>query len=481
MSKMDDYILIEKFEELRSRISILCNFSKNLKLNFNSAKNSGLILPYPKGAFEQLDKYIQYLEKKINVIPGDTYEAIIFHLTDLFNKSVLILDYLIGLQTLMEQRVVGNNINKIIEYNSNHQVEYCNMEKVYYAIDSVSYDLMQRMFSKQWIEEKSYVPISSFDQAGYRIFPITYQVVIPYHDIFRLRFWPILSHEMAHLWVYEFINEPINYIKDEIEKDFHFVPDTIPEILKSIEQFNFNVDEIILFFLHSTMEFFGLLRKHNYPEYAVTRPIAQFTEITSDIIATLVCGPCYPLAISSLFPILPGELTKTKNHPYKIDGFLDSSHPFSEARISSSFEILKLQNINQFDDIFNSNLLWFQNKNKKLFSDESSRFMEDYVTFFNKYAENLYEIIISQNKLEPFSEKDIKYLINMSENISDFSKLTPVCLLNLAWLKRINKFKEDYTVLEEYYDKKRNESKTFELIVNQMYNYYTSEIFKEEN
>lgn len=479
MSQMYDFILVEKFEELRSRISILCTLSKNLKLNFNSSKNSGLILPYPKGSFKQLDEYIIYLEEKINAPPGDTYEDIIFNLTDLSDLSGGILDCLIELQTLMEQRVVGNDIDQILEYNSNHQVEYCNMEKVYYSVDSVSYDLMQRMLGKQWIEDKSYVPISSFDQKGYRIFPITYQVVIPYHDIFRLRFWPILAHEMAHLWVYEFINNPINQIKSDVKNLVGFVPNNIPEIIKSIDQFKLDVDEITLFFIHSINEFFELLREHEYPD-VVTRPIPQFSEITSDIIAAFVCGPCYPLAISSFFPILPGKLTKLQTPPHEIGTFLDSTHPFSEARISSSFEILKLQKINQFDDIFNSNLSWFQKKNKKLLSDESASFMEDYINFFNKYAENLYEILISQSKVKPFSKKDMEYLIKISENMSNFPKLTPVCLLNLAWLKRINKFRDDSIELDEYYDLKRNESKTFELILNQMYNYYTTEIFRED-
>ena len=106
--------------------------------------------------------------------------------------------------------------------------------------------------------------------------------------------------------------------------------------------------------------------------------------------------------------------------------------------------------------------------------------MEDYINFFNKYAENLYEILISQSKVKPFSKKDMEYLIKISENMSNFPKLTPVCLLNLAWLKRINKFRDDSIELDEYYDLKRNESKTFELILNQMYNYYTTEIFRED-
>ena len=159
---MYDFILVEKFEEMRSRISILCTLSDNLKLNFNSSKNSGMVLPYPKGSFKELDVHIEYLKEKISVLPSDTYEEIIFNLTDLFQRSGVILDCLIELQSLMEQRVVGNNINNILEYNSIHQVDYCNMEKVYYSVDSVSYDLMQRMLGEKWIEEKSYVPISSF-------------------------------------------------------------------------------------------------------------------------------------------------------------------------------------------------------------------------------------------------------------------------------------------------------------------------------
>jgi len=473
-----DFLFIEKFEEIRSRISILSSFYDTIEQNFRGIKRYALLMPYPLRSLENIKTEINNLIKEVEK-PLDLshYKNAVKRLSFLDYESRKIQDYLLELQTLMEQRITGATIHKFLDFNPNFQLEHCNMEKVYYALDSVGYDFLQRMFSTDKWTINNGVPLSSFGRQGYHIIPLTYQIVIPYHDIFRLRFWPILAHEVAHLWVQEYISKPIDKIRHKVYKMTG--DDSFHGIIKGIGEFDIKVDELPDFFLQSIIEYSELLLKHEYANLvSQDRVTDQFIEMTSDIIATYVCGPSYPFAISSLFSLTPGDLLRTgRKPPFEILEYLTSSHPLSEARISSSYEILKLQGIHKFDEVFEAHIDLNQKK-KKLFDPHSIQFMDEYIIFYNKYSENLHEIFSEIDYLNGFDAEDFDKIIHISDDLSCFSQLAPIHLLNLAWIKRINKFKDDYkNDLASYYEMKKRESKTYELIIDQMYNYYTSNIF----
>ena len=79
----------------------------------------------------------------------------------------------------------------------------------------------------------------------------------------------------------------------------------------------------------------------------------------------------------------------------------------------------------------------------------------------------------------PIPKKDDVLYLRNKLDISCIVDLTPIQLVCVSWLKRIRTIKGDSNlVLNDYFLKRRTESKTFENNIRLMYDYYKEKINK---
>lgn len=407
-------------------------------------KNSTPPFLYPVMTFSSLNQQCENLNKRIyRTTPHNATSKRL----QILNKNLEKLLYnVVLLQYVLEQRTTGLNIMNLIEYHPITQFEYTGYCDVYNAVDGLCYDLFKKILGRDWIINKRYVPISIFHSSGYKINTHTYIVCIPYNDAFRPHLWPSLAHEVAHIFVFEEYKR-----KGEFRS---IIDDETTRLMEDVLEYNRDETEGI--------------------------KIASYhlTELTSDIVGACVCPAIFYSAAMMLY--LQWE---TKNNELK-KFVRNASHPLSDVRINAMSLVLnklgikgKNKAIHRFIEETEA---FFGEKN--LFGidppSESWDLIQTYFVFVENFVDKIFKFL-PKTTIEFFDSRVWDSIINKIEN-KDIENLSPVQMVNAAWLKRLIITKgEAYLKIEKYIKNRKEEQKIFEELIYQFYKYWIKDVMKE--
>ncbi|HYW01829.1 MAG TPA: hypothetical protein VE862_10175 [Candidatus Acidoferrum sp.] len=334
----------------------------------------------------------------------------------------------------LSQRIAGTGAMNVAQTHSISQLEQGTSIKSYQAVDALSFDLVERMLGSAWIRENKYVPFSVFDLFDYQIDPKSFIACIPYHDSFRARFWAIMAHELAHVFVYESTQATRNIEIISLLWDF-----TEPL-----------VDEF-------SMDF--------------TTASRQLTELFSDIIGTYVCPATF--------------VTSTVKLPYSTESDVDplisriqrSTHPPTDCRLAAMKEVLEGNGLlyadSVLDDYVDSSLKLFCRKNLTGLTPSSQDVMEDYTELAKLVSQSLLEVL-PHTTVKPMTTSDWQMT---RKGLFCELDLPPTFLVNLAWIKRLECIRRDSNHdFRAYSESRKRETQFLENIINSAQKYYTERI-----
>jgi hypothetical protein len=250
------------------------------------------------------------------------------HLTNIIHAELyLIKRKLSFIEKFFDQRVKGSSLQQIL-HEIPSEVEFFGMQKVYTAIDAVLYDYFSNIFEVS--DDTKKTPIAVFDiEPSYIVHSnredMPMAVTIPYQDMYRIRFWAILAHEIGHSKanLYSSLDKHFkgssNLVKTE-EIIIHKIP--------NYKRMNLNERKQIRDEIHAL--FSDLLRKicavNNELETYLGKNRLDFSEVSTkqlseliaDCVGIMIGGPSYFLAYcSSLPPESTNEVPIVKGHPPK--------------------------------------------------------------------------------------------------------------------------------------------------------------------
>jgi len=129
----------------------------------------------------------------------------------------------------------------------------------------------------------------------------------------------------------------------------------------------------------------------------------------------------------------------------------------------------------QVENYADSVISFFSRKNLALLSDSSFEFVQLYNEFAKTYSQEIIPLL-SQAGLRPFDGNEWNIVFGTFTN-PDENQLSPIQLICLDWIKRIQMTKNDgYLAMRDFFNKRKTEPKIFEQMVDSMYNYYEKEI-----
>jgi hypothetical protein len=438
-----DVLIRERVEEIRSRLAVLectlMDMKQDFYTIFDSFYSRNVCPPFlfPVSTFLRLESHINRFRHEIeNINPEDAAIRIALKLNKWNSSSRSLLCEINRLQNVLSQRIAGIGKSKFLEHQLIGEVEYGTLSKAYIAVDVLTLELVKRTLGKYWIQQEKYVPISLFDDRGYMINLYSYVISIPYYDNFRSRFWPILAHEIAHMLV-SFQARRRGPLRD-----------------------------IMLRGQNQLIESLGL-----EPYIAAL----QITELTSDIISAYVCPTLFLSGLECNSMIICLE---TRQGGLINDFQVYSSHLPSDSRLAAMEKVLELQNILGNDqnlrEISGSMRIFFSMKNLAI-SSSSYDFIERYNEFARSYSENVLHCL-SRIGVQGFDSDDWESAYQSFLNPKTAPQ-SSVHILALVWMKRLNKTKTNGNLLiADFFRERRDETKTFEYAVEQMYKYYETEI-----
>ena len=429
------FSIIERIEELRSRLSLIKSSFESFRLTVFALqkcieKNQNPPLVYPIGVFKTLERIIDYLDLVMAVPLQIQREDTIVEFVNKFNAHLDSLTFeLVNLQNLLEQRITSMGSPKLFEANPIAMIEYSGLNKVYNAVDGLTYELAEKILGEKWIRQKEYSPASLFSQI-YAVTFLTHLITIPYIDCFRMRYWSLLAHEVAHISIYE------------------------QHTLKKTP-------------IYTLMQTVGPIALWRNLRIDTLTAQSQLVELTCDCIGTYTCGPSIFFACSTLHPYLPFR--------YECESIIIDSHPPFDARLYAMAKILERLGIlrdNRLRDIVDNTLGFLLEKESRL-TPECARFVNRYCELASDYADIIMNLL-PRFGVKKFERRDWDSIISGK---TPFKKLSPIQVLNLAWYKRILTSERDFSGnFEEFFERKQKETKLFEHAVDQMYSYYLEKI-----
>jgi len=392
--------------------------------------------------FKKIESFLEDLQTiNEHVNPDFIPDAVLRF--NLLNKNARdMLFELTRLQNVLAQRICSLGTMKLLEYQQILQIEYGTITKAYNAVDALSFELVKRILGSTWITKERYAPISLFDERGYEINIYSNVISVPYYDSFRARFWPALAHEVAHIQV-DLLTEQDTRVKRLM----------IDKMARLLEILHYEFEDLEGRFLASI----------------------QLIELTCDVIAVYIC----PVFFLSFANILSFPFEEEEANGALIEVFREAHHPPSDSRITLMREVLEQTGIleadKQVENYADSVISFFSRKNLALLSDSSFEFVQLYNEFAKTYSQEIIPLL-SQAGLRPFDGNEWNIVFGTFTN-PDENQLSPIQLICLDWIKRIQMTKNDgYLAMRDFFNKRKTEPKIFEQMVDSMYNYYEKEI-----
>jgi hypothetical protein len=428
---MDQFGVVERIEELRSRITLiklgLCSFKQTiLALQNISKKKQNPPIISPTGILENLENIIALFETIVDgPMKTQNEKEFVCAVNFVYYGSSRLINEMVKLQSILDQRIASMGAPKLYEATPTTQIEYSGLNKVYNAVDALVYELVEKILGLDWIKVKDFVPLSLFGGDEYCISPLTHLITIPHTDCFRTRYWAMLPHEVAHIYVLECLYKETNPIR--------------------------NLVAGTSFVLNAML--------------GIKRPIAtgQIIELTCDCVGAYVCGPATALAFATGAPYLQPE--------GEINTILNGTHPPSDARLYALIQVMQklgVLNDSQLKEITDFLRLFLEQKYSRL-TENSANYLKEYCRISTQYAEEVVNVL--QNGGFPKFEKEAWN--NFISAKFQLEELSPIYLLNLAWYKRICTFEKHFDGNNQRFsENKRTERKLYESIINEMYLYY---------
>jgi hypothetical protein len=432
----------ERVEEVRSRLALLETSVTTLKYDawhvFASFFSAHLSPPFifPTATFSRLEKQINASRRRLDRINIDSAVEI-NRLSQLKQKVQAVLLEFIRLQNVLTQRISGIGLMSFTDFQPIQGIEYSNMAKAYNAVDALTFELVERILGKDWIKNKNYSPICLFDME-YAVDLLSYAISVPYYDNYRSRFWPALAHEVSHVFV------------DSNAKGAVFGTALTDGINRLTEILGFDFSD------RAGRYYCGL----------------QVSELTSDIIASYVCPPSF--LTGAFFLNFSCETPKGLKEDLK-----EAEHPPIDSRLSAMGIVLQKNGVLSADQNVKTlvkNIQSFIRRNDTIvLSSESQSLIRKYNQFAKLHTEIILSILPSFG-LRPIDGVEWRQ-VSDALNKGFLDGLSPVQLLCASWLKRIKVTNGDVGLtVEDYFKKRKNETKTFENNIRLMYDYYRDKI-----
>lgn len=447
MPSLEVYIR-ERAEELRSRVALMNSTLISLKQNFWTTycyylrKQTCPPFLFPVSTFRRLENRLTEISTEIERMePDGRINYLIIRLNLLHRASRDLLQEIVRLQNVLNQRMSGLGLMKLLEFQKFTQIEFGTISKSYCAVDALTVDLVRKTLGSNWIKNEKYIPISLFDYRGYMINTYSYIISIPYYDSFRSRFWASLSHEVAHMLVTSYADRPGTF------------RNTMKDARRQLmELYDYSEQE-----LGGGAESTGI----------------QVAELTSDIISVYVCPPAFLTA--AMIIKIPSELRPNA----LIDRLRFSTHPPTDARIEAMKTVLErtqiISNNEDIQKVVDSVSSFFLRKNMSMLSNQSRSLIIRLNDFARRYVQKILRIL-PQIGVCPFTVEDLN---STKEAFYDFKNndLSPIQLITFAWIKRLKVIKGDGQLyLRDYFRLRKIEPKLFDQIVDLLYKYYEEQI-----
>jgi hypothetical protein len=438
----------ERIEELRSRISLLSCSLEMIRQDYWAIFHTFFIqnktppFVYPRSAFERLNSLIEDLETISEHVNPDALPDTVYRCFVLDVETTRVLDELARLQNVLAQRISSLGTMKLLEFQEILQIEYGIISKAYNAVDALTFELVEKILGPSWITDNSYTPISLFDSIGYAIDLYSNIISVPYYDSFRARFWPALAHEVAHILV--------NILAAQEGPFRAAMLDGVSRLLEILEY------------------------RFDSPE---GREIAslQLTELTCDVIAAYAC----PASVLSACAILSLPFEEEDAEGALKEAFKELSHPPSDVRIALMRKVLEKTGILEADsnivNFLDGVAAFMAGKNFSLLTPSSHEFINEYSEFAKNYSQEVVDLL-PEVGVHAFKKDNWSVVRDAFEHPSE-TKLSPIELICLDWIKRMKTTKNDgHLSLQDFFRKRKNETKIYEQMVNSMYDYYERSI-----
>ena len=470
--------IFKRMEELRSRLSLIQTSYSHLENNFRNiwykhireGKTPPILYPqqFLKDVKSLLNQYEIELHRLI-IYSNEGYMA--YRLRNLSSKINKMQTLLKQLQSIQDQRISGLHTLKFLEYQPILQSEYSLVNKVYNAVDALSFDIMCSIFGSTMVKNTKYTPLTLFGDRYMMLSPFYVDrpgtlISIPYSDCFRMRFWASLAHEIAHARVTISLQ-----LKDKLGK--HIIEKMTPPIIESLLS-------------NQTKDTEEIIMDYNRLNINIGEVVS---ELTSDFIGTYVCGPASLFAGITMLDSL--SLGNEKNF---YDAARMCDHPPVEVRAAGMQQVLESTGVAtvypHFDDLMTGVNRFYHNRNKcqqENLSDDYPKsqmdfdvfhlpsFIYDYIDAVNGTIPELLEVL-EKMSLKEFNGDSWEGIVAKTGS-GGFSELSPIELMNVVWLYCIDKdVKNSELSVPDFFFKRKTEEKIFEMMVNQMYGYYEKEV-----
>jgi len=430
----------ERVEELRSRISLLKSTVTSLKQNYwnifkkcTSSKHSPPYL-FPTSTFNRLEETLAQFSLEVN--PDYEQYTLVLRLNEIDFLCRAILVEQDKLQDALNQRICGLGSMKLLEYQPVLQVESGMLQKVYCAIDAVVFDLIKTILGTDWMQEEKYVPISLLNSqtGGYTVHPVSLLFSAPYHDSFRARFWPALSHEVSHILFLRLSKIPGSFLAN---------------VLRGCNE----LQNILSPYAPTDLQLIN----------------AQISELTSDIISCYVCPPSYlSAAINLAIPV------DVPNSPPLHQVYPRHTHPPLDPRLAAMEVVLDSTGILDASGLVKKMVegvnSFLSRKNLALPNADSYQLISNYIEFAIRYAQRILPLL-HQIGLNAFDGDQWNTCVDSFFNQQ--YDLSPTQFLCVDWVKRLRQIKNDCTLsLQDFFGERKREPKIFEHMVHNLYNCY---------
>jgi hypothetical protein len=363
------------------------------------------------------------------------------------------------LESFVNQRISGTAVPlEFIHYAPSVPFEITTMQKILIAADCVCRSFFEDILGRSWLEKEKCVPSSYFGES-YAISPVNCITQIPLSDRYRCRFWPIISHEVAHVKIVQLIRQ----------KSRPFLE--------------------ILFEISQALQEWPL-------EIRASFSTQQVIELMCDLIGTHICGPSFAIATAeSLRPELPLREPSSPTDPFCLGGALDLiwairskyKHPPNDVRISLVLKVIENAGIQ--DPWLYSIKDFVVNKYQELMQSvdliKLNVFLDVYESVVSQRFDAILDFLDSEfpssfreEQWKKTKEKwdDAKFCSYWADYPDDKKRksISPTELLNLVWLDRKARYDNSAKHnLAKFSDEHRNGTTLFPYVVESLCSYYS--------
>jgi hypothetical protein len=441
----------EKSEELRSRLalaySLIRTYDEILLNTYNSFVTKEEVPPfiYPRGQIENMKQHLETLikeidEMKIEVdLDEDIFDAYVLafavKMGELESRSWNILISSLELLSVLEQRILRLEVTDKLKSNGYPEYKFADSTRILEAIDALTYDFFKKTLGTNWIKDKRFAPFSIFSEKDYSINVETLLVRIPYYDCFRSKFWAIISHNVAHIFVYHHHSEIQN------------------------EEFTDLLERNLL-------KLAPILREPT----DVPNLMSQVTELICDAVSCFVCGPPAFLSLCTS-EMLTLSRVFINNHYF---GIGQMSHPPLFFRYLLMKRTLEHTGIFEVDKGLLESISSIENATRfdakhaleKYSVDCTSNLFAKYIEFVEEISKDilsLLDYLAEQNKIGCFGGHEFRKLVE-SLRTMNLENLTPTEAINTAWF---------------FHRNGRREEEIFQTVVSSCCDYFEKIVFPE--